>query len=152
MAWPSSRTSLRGGVLLHPYVCAPGYDAALKPGWQAYQLLSILCALEALLRNLPGFNAVTSGAQMPFVSCCYGRCNLRVIGERIVIMDRLDEKAEKLRALKFNVTGRGGRPRANTEGLYIDSSFFDEQFVDQLIAGTALEIVLNNRERFIRSL
>jgi hypothetical protein len=46
----------------------------------------------------------------------------------------------------------GGRPSANTEGLYIDGSFFDEQFVDQLIAGTPMEIVLDNRERFIRSI
>jgi hypothetical protein len=69
-------------------------------------------------------------------------------------MDRLDERAEKLRALKFNVTGRGIRPAANTQGLYLDISMelFDEQFVDQLIAGTPIQIVLENRERFIRSI
>lgn len=67
-------------------------------------------------------------------------------------MDRIEEKAEKLRALNFNVTGRGGRPRANSEGLYVDGDFFDEQFVDQLIAGTPIETVRENRERFIRSI
>jgi hypothetical protein len=69
-------------------------------------------------------------------------------------MDRLDEKAEKLRALKFNVTGRGARPSANTEGLYLDIStdLLNEQFVDQLSAGTPAQTVLENRERFIRSI
>lgn len=67
-------------------------------------------------------------------------------------MDRLDEKTEKLRALKFNVTNRGTRTRSNTPGLYIDNVFFDEQFVDQIIAGTPIEIVEQNRERFVRSL
>jgi len=67
-------------------------------------------------------------------------------------MDRLDEKSEKLRALNFNVTRRGTRPKGNTEGLYIGDEFFDEQFVDQLIAGTPVEVVRDNRERFIRSL
>jgi hypothetical protein len=69
-------------------------------------------------------------------------------------MDRLDEKAEKLRALKFNVTGRGTRPATNTEGLYLDIStdMFDEQFVGQLIAGTPVQMVLENLERYIRSI
>lgn len=69
-------------------------------------------------------------------------------------MDSLDQKADKLRALKFNVTGRGTRPSANTQGLYLDLStdLFDEQFVDQLIAGTPVQTVFENRERFIRSI
>lgn len=69
-------------------------------------------------------------------------------------MDRLDEKAERLDSLGYTVTGRGSRPSANTQGLYlsINRDLFDEQFVDQLIAGTPVEIVLENRERFIRSI
>jgi hypothetical protein len=69
-------------------------------------------------------------------------------------IDRLDGKAEQLHALGYTVTGRGSRPSANTQGLYLSISheLFDEQFLDQLIAGTPVDLVFQNRERFIRSI
>jgi hypothetical protein len=55
-------------------------------------------------------------------------------------MGRLEDKAEKVRALGLDVSGRGTRPNGGTEGLYINSSFFDEQFVDQIIVQSALYV------------
>jgi hypothetical protein len=66
-------------------------------------------------------------------------------------MDRLDEKAEKLRLMSFSVTGRCTRPARQTEGLIVNGEHLDEQFVNQLIAGEKLTDVIRARELWLSS-
>jgi hypothetical protein len=64
-------------------------------------------------------------------------------------MDRLDKKAETLRSMGFNVTGRCSRPALNTEGLVVNGECLDEQFVNQLIGGDPLTDVIRARELWV---
>jgi hypothetical protein len=111
----------------------------------------LLAALAPFPRSeVRGAHLNSDGQRMPSRTLFARQCVLEC--ERMAPMGRLEDKAEKVRALGLDVSGRGTRPNGGTEGLYINSSFFDEQFVDQIIAGTPLQIVVENRERFIRSL
>jgi hypothetical protein len=61
------------------------------------------------------------------------------------VYESKQEKSDQLRAMGYNVRP-GQRPSQGTEGLYVNDVYFDEQFVDALIAGDSFEEV-NRRKQ-----